>query len=157
IVLADGDAALADLYGELAFQTMARAGMWGTAPPSDLVQGWIERALELAAPDTAARAKALIARCYETYDKSPADAAEASAIADRLGDTALRSRGYDVRQLVSFAHGDYRDALEWCRRRESLVHELDEADAVVYVYEFSVCPAVACGELDAARRYATLH
>ena len=41
IALADGDRELADLYAELAFQTMARAGMWGTAPPSDLVQGWI--------------------------------------------------------------------------------------------------------------------
>ncbi|TML52736.1 MAG: zinc-ribbon domain-containing protein [Actinobacteria bacterium] len=157
IALASGDRALADLYAELAFQTMARAGMWGTAPPSDLVQGWIERALELAAPDTAARAKALIARCYADYDKSADDAAEASTIADRLGDPALRSRGYDVRHLVAFVHGDYRDALEWCRRRESFVHELDDADAATYVYAFAINPAVACGELDEARRYAALH
>jgi class 3 adenylate cyclase/predicted ATPase len=157
ISLADGDRALADLYAELAFQTMARAGMWGTAPPSDLVQGWIEQALELAAPDTAARAKALIARCYADYDKSADDAEEASAIADRLGDPALRSRGYDVRHLVAFVHGDYREALEWCRRRESFVHELADADTATYVYAFAINPAVACGELDEARRYAALH
>jgi class 3 adenylate cyclase len=157
IALVHDVAALAELYAELAFQTIARAGMWGTAPPSDLMQDWIERALELAAPDTAARAKALIARCYENYDKSAADAAEASAIADRLGDPALRSRGYDVRQLVAFVHGDYREALEWCRRRESFVHELDDADAATYVYAFAINPAVACGELDEARRYAKLH
>ena len=36
-------------------------------------------ALELAAPDTAARAKALIARCYADYDKSAEDAGERRA------------------------------------------------------------------------------
>jgi len=157
IAVAHEDAALAELYAELAFQTMARAGMWGTAPPSDLVQGWIERALDLAAPESAARAKALIARCYADYDKSADDAAEAIAIADRLGDPALRSRGYDVRHLVAFVHGDYREALEWCRRRESFVHELDDPDTAVYVYAFGIAPAAACGELGEARRYARLH
>ena len=68
IAVAHDDGALAELYAELAFQTIARAGMWGTAPRSDLVQTWVERALELAAPQTAARAKALIARCYADYD-----------------------------------------------------------------------------------------
>ena len=65
----DDDAA-ADLHAELAFQTLVRAGMWGVAPPAELVDGWIARALELARPDSAARAKALIARCYGDYDKS---------------------------------------------------------------------------------------
>src|SRR5919201_2499410 len=157
IALVHDDAALTDLYAELAFQTMCRAGMWGTAPPADLVQGWVERVLESAGPDTPARAKVLIARCYADYDKSADDAAEASAIAERLGDPALRSRGYDVRHLVAFVHGNYREALEWCRRRESFVHELDDADDAVYVYAFAINPAVACGELDEARRYATLH
>ena len=157
IELAETEEKKGDLYGELAFQTMARAGMWGTAPPSDLVHGWIERALELAVPDTAARAKALIARCYADYDKSADDAAEASAIADRLGDPALRSRAYDVRHLVAFVHGNYGEALEWCSRRESFVHELGDADAATYVYAYAINPAVACGELDEARRYATLH
>jgi hypothetical protein len=136
---------------------MARAGMWGTPPPADLVQGWITRALELAAPDTAACAKALIARCYADYDKSTDEAARASAIADRLGDPALRSRSYDARHLVAFVHGNYQEALEWCRRAESFVHELVDADAAVYVYASAINPAVACGEADEARRYATLH
>ena len=37
IALCEGGAAAADLYAELAFQTMMRAGMWGTAPPANLV------------------------------------------------------------------------------------------------------------------------
>ena len=157
IGLAHGDRELADLYAELAFQTMARAGMWGTAPPSDLVRGWIARALELAALDTAARAKALIARCYADYDKSAADAAEASTIAQQLDDPVLRSRGYDVRHLVAFVQGDYREALEWCRRGESFVGELDDADAAMFIHASAINPAVACGELEEARRYAALH
>jgi hypothetical protein len=62
-----------------------------------------------------------------------------------------------VRHLVAFVHGDYREALEWCRRRESFVHELDDPDTAVYVYAYGITPAVACGELDEARRYARLH
>src|SRR5439155_23790864 len=42
----DDEASAAELHAELAFQTMIRAGMWGTPPPPDLVEGWIEQALE---------------------------------------------------------------------------------------------------------------
>ena len=73
IGLAHGDRELADLYAELAFQTMARAGMWGTAPPLT-VRGWIATRARVAALDIRS-AKALIARCYADYDKSAADAA----------------------------------------------------------------------------------
>ena len=83
--------------------------------------------------------------------------ARRSSLADWLGDPALRSRGYDVRHLVAFVQGDYREALEWCRRRESFVHELADPDSATYVYAFAINPAVACGELDEARRYAALH
>ena len=156
IATADDDAAAADLHAELAFQTMARAGMWGTAPPSELVEGWIEHALELAAEGSPARAKALIARCYSDYDKSAGDAAEASGIAEDLDQPVLRSYGYDVRGLVNFVRGDYRESLDWSRRRVSIVGELDDPDAEAYVYAAAVNPAVACGELDEARRYAVL-
>jgi tetratricopeptide (TPR) repeat protein len=117
IELADNDAALADLYAELAFQTIVRAGMWGTPPPGALVGGWIDNALERAEPESSARAKALIARCYSDYDKSPKNAEEASRIADTLGDPVLRSLGYDVRTTVAFVAGEYSEALAWCRRR----------------------------------------
>jgi class 3 adenylate cyclase len=154
IALADGDAAAADLYAELAFQTMARAGMWGTPPPSDLVSGWIERTLELAPEAGSARAKALIARCYSDYDKSPEDAAEASRSADRLQEPVLRSLGYDVRALVAFVRDDYQEALDWCRRRVSLAGDLDDPDTEAYTYAAAVNPAVACGEFAEAREYA---
>ena len=163
--LRDGGGHRAGRRGRRARRPACRAGVSNHGPGRHVGNGTTIRpraaldraALELAAPDTSARAKALIARCYADYDKSAEDAAEASAIADRLGDPVLRSRGYDVRHLVAFVHGDYREALEWCRRRESFVHELADADTATYVYAFAINPAVACGELDEARRYARLH
>jgi class 3 adenylate cyclase len=157
IALAPDDATLADLYGELAFQTIWRAGMWGTPPPANLIDGWIERALDHAGADSSARAKALIARCYSAYDKSADDAAEASRIADQLGDPVLRSVGCDVRAAVAFVSGDYREALEWCRRRQLLAAEFDDPETEVYAYAAAISPAVGCGELAEARRYAIRH
>lgn len=96
---------------------MIRAGMWGVPPQADLVEDWIGRTLELAPPDTVARAKALIARCYNASDKSPELASEASGIAERLGDPVTRSYGYDVRCLTAVAAGAWEDAADWARRR----------------------------------------
>ena len=152
--LADDDLTTADLYSELAFQTIVRAGMWGVAPEAGLLEGWIGRALELAPPDSAARAKALIARCYSAYDKSPELASEASGIAERLGDPVVRSYGYDVLGLTAFAAGDYDDAAEWTRRRLSLVDEIDDPDHQQDIYHNALAPAVARGHFDEARGYA---
>jgi len=157
IELADDDLTTADLYAELAFQTLVRAGMWGVAPDASLVEGWIGSALELAQPSSTERAKALIARCYSAYDKSPELAAEASAIAEQLGDPSVRSFGYDVRGLTAFAGGDYKGALAWQRRRISLVSEINDPDHQADIYACAVAPAVACGDIDDARRYAICH
>jgi class 3 adenylate cyclase len=146
-----------DLYAELAFQTLVRAGMWGVAPPADLVEGWIGRALELAELDSAARAKALIARCYSDYDKSDELVSEASTIAERLSDPVIRSYGYDVRGLAAFAAREYDRALEWQRRRVSLVDEISDPDHRADVYGNAIAPAIARGHLDEARRYSALH
>ena len=153
IELADDDLTTADLYAELAFQTMVRAGMWGVPPPADLVEDWIGRTLELAPPDTVARAKALIARCYSAYDKSPELASEASAITERLGDPVTRSYGYDVLCMTAFAAGDWDDAAEWARRRVSLVDEIDDPDHQQDIYSSAFAPAVARGQFDEGRRY----
>src|SRR5262249_42409618 len=49
----------AEVYGELAFQTVQRAGMWTRQLDDELVAGWIERAFELSAPGSVLRARAL--------------------------------------------------------------------------------------------------
>jgi class 3 adenylate cyclase len=143
----------ADLTAERAFQTMVRSGMWRVLPDPKLVDGWIEGALDVAGEDSARRAKALIARCYHDYRKSPDLAQEASAIAERLGEPRLRSYGFDVLGLTAFAAGDYEEALSWQRRRVGLVEELDDPDHQADIYANAIPPAVALCEFDEARRY----
>jgi hypothetical protein len=157
IELADDDLTTADLYSELAFQTLVRSGMWGVAPEGGLVEGWIDKALELARPDSAARVKALVARCYSDYDKSLELATEASGIAERLGDPVIRSYSFDVLGGRAFAAGDYDEAAEWQSRRLSLVGEIHDPDHRADVYMGAIAPAVARGQLDEARRYAVSH
>jgi class 3 adenylate cyclase/tetratricopeptide (TPR) repeat protein len=143
----------ADLIAELAFQTMVRSGMWRVLPDPQLVDGWIESALEVAEVDSKRRAKALIARCYHDYRKSPELARESSGIAERLGEAGLRSYGFDVRGLTAFAAGDYDEALTWQRSRVRLVHELDDPDHQADIYANAIPPAVALCEFEEARRY----
>jgi hypothetical protein len=156
IDVAEDDLTAADLYSELAFQTLVRWGMWTTAPDQGLVDGWIGRALEHAEPDSPAQAKALIASCYAGANKSPELASEASEIAERLGDPVVRSYGYDVRGLSAFAAGHYDEAVDWSRRRLSLVDEIDDPDHRADIYACAIAPAVGRGDLDEARRY-TIH
>jgi hypothetical protein len=153
IELADDDLTTADLYAELAFQTMIRAGMWGVPPQAELVEDWIGQTLELAPPDTVARAKALIARCYNAFDKSPELASEASGIAERLGDPVTRSYGYDVRCLTAVAAGDWDAAAVWARRRVSLVDEIDDPDHQQDIYSGAFTPVVALAQFDEGRQY----
>ena len=48
---------LAELYGELAFESSMRGGMWKTPLDPELVKGWLERTLELAEPGSRSRAR----------------------------------------------------------------------------------------------------
>jgi class 3 adenylate cyclase/tetratricopeptide (TPR) repeat protein len=144
-----------DLLAELAFQTLVRAGMWRVIPDPRLVEGWIERALELADQASAARAKALIARCYHDYRKSPQLSREASAIAERLGEAGLRSYGFDVLGLTAFASGDYEEALAWQQRRVVLADEIEDPDHRADIYANAIPPAVALGSFEEARAYAS--
>ena len=155
IDLANDDATRADLYADCAFQTIVRAGMWGTAPDAQVVDDWIGRALELASPESTARAKALIARCYSDYDKSLELASEANEIAERLGDPDIRSYGYDVRGLRAFAAGDFEESVAWHRRRLALVGEIGDPDHEADIYGNAIAPAVGCGHFDEARRHTT--
>lgn len=157
IELADSPAATGELYAELVFQTLVRSGMWRVLPDSELVGDWIDRALELEPQESAGRAKALIARCYADYRKSPRLASEASGIAERLGEVALRSYGFDVLGLTAFAGGNYAKALDWQRRRVALVDEIDDPDHRADIYANAIPPSIARGEFGEARTYTSAH
>src|SRR5207244_5134494 len=50
-------ASATEVYSELAFQTVFRAGMWTRQLDREVIAGWIERALDLSAPGSVLRAK----------------------------------------------------------------------------------------------------
>jgi class 3 adenylate cyclase/tetratricopeptide (TPR) repeat protein len=154
IELASDEPTIAELYAELAFQAIARAGMWGVAPEADVVEGWVERALELAQPGSATRAKALVARAYSDYGKSPEPAIEAFRIAEELGDLALGSYAFDAQSLRAFREGASVEALEWQRKRVALIDEIYDPDHRADIYFSATGPAIAAAHFEEARRYA---
>lgn len=147
----DDPSTAADVYADLAFQTSLRGGMWKRRPDAGLVKGWIDQALELAEPGTPQRARALLARAYREPEGSEGSAREAAEIADRLGDTELRSFAMDTLSRAAAARGDYDEGYEWARRRLDLVSELTDPDHIGLIYGYSVVAFVAVGRLDEAR------
>ena len=147
----------AETYAELAFQTTIRSGMWKRRPETSLVQGWIEGALELAEPDSAARSKALIAHCLWGRVGTGREAAEASRIAERIGDLELRSNAWGARSVAAFATGDYESALMWAQRRLEVKDEITDPDHVADAYEFAIPACCATGRFGEAQRLASEH
>jgi class 3 adenylate cyclase len=82
----------AEVYSDLALQTVLRGGMWVQQPDMTLVEGWIQQALELAEEGSLTQGHALYALCMNTEDESASESAgrSALAIAERLGDHELR-------------------------------------------------------------------
>jgi class 3 adenylate cyclase len=144
-------------YAELGFQTATRAAMWQRRPDAELIAGWVERALELAEPETPARAKALIARTHVVPEESEESSREASELADRLGEVELRSWAWYARCWAASWRGDYEDAYEWARRRVELVPLLNDPDHVSLIYLFAHDPCIATCRLEEAAALARIH
>lgn len=153
----DDQSNAANTFSELAFQTATRAGMWKRRPDPQLIEGWIERALELSATDTPARAKALIARARLDPQRFSAAASEASELADRLGDIELRSWAWGARSAVASSRGDYEEAFAWDQRRLDIVPSLTDPDHIALIYFFCVDDCLATGRFEEARRVAEAH
>jgi hypothetical protein len=127
-------AVVTDLYAELAIQTVSRRGMWMRNPSSELIQGWIEKALELALPESRERAKALIASALLDPQAGLGSAEEALGIAERLGDVNLQSFGWQARQRAALARGDYEEGYKLSLRNVALAEETGDPDRISYVY-----------------------
>jgi class 3 adenylate cyclase len=147
----------ADTYAELGFKTATRASMWKRRPGAELIAGWVERALELAKPESTARAKAMIASTTLVPEESEEVARKATELADRLGDLELRSWAWHARAWAASWRGDYEEAVVWARRRLDLVPLLDDPDHVSLIYLFAFDPHVATCRLNEARALARAH
>lgn len=147
----------ADLFGELAFQTAIRSGMWMRRPDRELVESWIDRALELAPPESPARAKALIARSHWRPVGSEEAAREASAIAEHLADRELRSYALDSMAVTAFAANCFEESSRWAERRLDFLGEISDPEHRAKILAGATLGYLGCGRFDDARRFARLH
>jgi DNA-binding SARP family transcriptional activator len=157
IELAGSDAERAAIYAELAFETAFRWAIWTRMPERELVDGWIDRALELAPPDSRALAYSLVARAY-WHPLEAGDAPHrAIAIAERLDDPVVLSYALDAHALTAFVAGDDRAAFERWERRTALAPRISDLDHLEDLYGAAIAGNAALGRFAEARRYADLH
>jgi hypothetical protein len=147
----------AELYAALSFETAVRAGMWRRRPDRDLVDGWIDRALELSAPMSASRTRALIARCIWAPVGHTAAAREASQIAEALDDPELRSYALDARGITAWVSGERDLGRAFEERRFDLLDRIRDPDHVADIHYAPVSGCVWLGHFEEARRLAGLH
>jgi class 3 adenylate cyclase len=147
----------AETYSELAFQTAIRSAMWKRRPDRQLVEHWIEQAMELSERDAPARAKALIASVFLDPEAFGESARDASDLADRLGDMELQSWACEARSRVAMARGDYEEGFAWNRRRLDITPRLTDPDQIALTYFSAVDWCVVTGRFVEARRFAEAH
>ncbi len=157
IELSRDETTTAELYADLAIETAMRTGMWRTRPERELVDGWIDRALELSEPESASRARALIARCVWSPDGSRDAAREASRIAELLGDAELRSYAWDARGITSWVAGEPDLGRAFEERRFELLDQINDPDHVADIYYAPITGCVWLGYFREARRLADKH
>jgi hypothetical protein len=150
---------VAEMHAELALQTALRPAMWKRNPDRELVDGWIERAVELARGDTRARAEALLARglWHKLDPRAREDVREAAAIAERLGAVDLRSYAFSARALAALASSEYEEAEEASRRRLGLLPEVSDPDHRADIFWSALVVSTEIGRLAEARRLARLN
>ena len=161
IDLCDDEPLRADFYADLALHTAGRIGMWPVLPESEVLLGWIDRALELAPAESASRAKAFAARSmWSTAHgvlSGGTDAVEASALAERLGSPELRVIARTCGVFSSYVDGDFEEALTLAQSSYELIDDVRDPDILTDIHATGTLPAVALGRFDEARRMAELH
>jgi hypothetical protein len=138
------------LYTELALQTARRSGMWNRPPNREIVDGWIDRALELADEGSVVHAKALAAAALWQRDEAAARALHAIALV--LDDVDLRSNALAALTDVAWSAGDLESARGWLEERLQLVPELSDPDDCHFAQMTAVCAYLALARMPEAAR-----
>jgi class 3 adenylate cyclase len=144
----------AEAYADLAFEAASRSGMWKRRPARDRMDEWTTRALAGVEQGSAAHVKALLSRVYWGLPDAEKAALVASDLADKLGDPALRSCGWDARGTEAFRRGDFATAHMWETRRFDHIDELTNPDLIHDLYLSTIPTCAATGRMREARRLA---
>jgi hypothetical protein len=142
----------ADVYGELAVQTFMRRGMWRVRPGDELIQGWIDRVLELAEPGSAAQARGLIARGWVTGDNARLE--DARRLAETLDDERLRWLFWFAMAEEAGTRGAFDEAVAWDQRQLDGVPESRDPDWLAWVLTNATTNAQYAGRFADGRRLA---
>ncbi|HEX6700498.1 MAG TPA: adenylate/guanylate cyclase domain-containing protein [Gaiellaceae bacterium] len=147
----------AELYADLAFETTTRSGIWRRMPESELVEGWTQKALELAEPESLPYLKALLARARWDPEHGAEAAVEATALAERLGDPVYRSFAFDVRGIAQFVRGEYELGKAWAERRFEFLDQISDPDHRAEIHAAPISGCIWSGRFREARRLARAH
>jgi class 3 adenylate cyclase len=142
------------LYVELALQTARRSGMWKRPPDREVVDEWIDRAVELAEEGSATHARALAA--VALWRKDEAAARSVYGIAQRVGDAGLRSNALAALTDVAWSAGDLVQASRWLDERLQLLPKLVDPDDRHFALMTAVSLHLAAGRLSEANRSSEL-
>jgi hypothetical protein len=126
-------------------------------PLRETIESWVERALATVPPNSRARAMALIARSRWRPQEGAEPAIEASAIAERLDDSALRSAAWDSRGIVAFVAGEFDHGRAWAERRFELLDRISDPDIRADIHSAPISGCIWSGRFGEAQRLARAH
>jgi class 3 adenylate cyclase len=111
----------AEVYADVALESVQRLGMWVQEPDWSLVERWARQGVELAEEGSLTQGKALLALSMET-DELPY-VHSALAIAERLGDLELRCQSLTTVAHFAWSDRDYDTA---CAVMDEMLANLSE-------------------------------
>jgi len=146
----DVGGASAEVYADLALQSVQRAGMWIKQPDFTFVDGWIQRALELAGEGSLAQANALTALAMNSEDGDESAARSALAAAERLGNLELRCLALATLADAAFAAKDFDQSCTLLDQVMALLPGLPNPDTCSVVLMSAFFGYLRSGKLDEA-------
>ena len=144
-----------DLYAELAFQSTRRWGMWKSQPNTELIENWVERALELAEEGSRNQALALYAQAGWTEEPEPARAL--AAVAAKRDEPDLESLALEVLADRSWVAGEVDQSRRLIDLLQELAPRLSDPDDQTRPFLEIVRMRIGLGDLDGAARAATMN
>jgi DNA-binding SARP family transcriptional activator/tetratricopeptide (TPR) repeat protein len=157
IELTEDPAERAAIHAELAMQTVVRYAMLNPMPSRELVDSWIEQALDTAPAGSLARAQALAAHAMWFAPDPTAAAQEAYSAAVEVDDVNVLDHAYNALALAAFTEGRYEDSKEWARRRLDLLDAVNDPDVAVDILSAMIPALLGQGAFDEAMHYAAQH
>jgi class 3 adenylate cyclase len=145
----------ADLYAELAYQSTRRWGMWRTEPEAELIEGWIDRALELAEQGSRSQALALYARSGWGKDTNAAE--KLAAVAKQRREPDLESLALEQLAEHGWDAGEVEGTRRLIDQLAELAPRLSDPDDQTRPFLPIIRLRIGLGDLDGAARAAALN